>query len=91
MIGELGKRGIGWYLDADNEEAVQEIASFFDVTGTNPGNWAGLTLGTIYVVWPLDFIPDFIPGIGYMDDAAILRLSWTVGGKFWEFGDWLLS
>lgn len=91
MIGDLCKRGLGWYLDPDNDEAVEEIASLFEVTQTNPGNWAGLTLGSVYVVWPLDFIPDFIPIIGYMDDAVVLRLSWTIGGTLWDVADWLLS
>ncbi len=44
------------------------------------GNYRGLSLRTlislvaalIYVLSPVDFIPDFIPGIGLIDDAAVL-------------------
>jgi len=27
-----------------------------------------------YVIWPLDFLPDVIPGLGQLDDVAILLL-----------------
>jgi uncharacterized membrane protein YkvA (DUF1232 family) len=44
------------------------------------GNYRGLSVGTlaslvaalIYVLSPVDLIPDFIPGIGLIDDAAVL-------------------
>ena len=44
------------------------------------GNYRGLSMRTlvllvaalIYVLSPVDFIPDFIPGIGLIDDAAVL-------------------
>lgn len=42
--------------------------------------WASLVKATatiIYLVSPLDFIPDFIPFVGLMDDFALI--SWTVG------------
>jgi uncharacterized membrane protein YkvA (DUF1232 family) len=28
----------------------------------------------LYVVSPVDFVPDFIPGIGFLDDAAVVAL-----------------
>jgi uncharacterized membrane protein YkvA (DUF1232 family) len=28
-----------------------------------------------YTLWPLDVIPDVIPGIGWLDDAGILGLA----------------
>jgi uncharacterized membrane protein YkvA (DUF1232 family) len=36
----------------------------------------------IYFVSPLDFVPDFIPGLGQVDDLAVL---FTGGKKAWEF------
>ncbi len=44
------------------------------------GSYRGLSLRTLaslaaailYVVSPVDLIPDFIPGIGLIDDAAVL-------------------
>lgn len=32
--------------------------------------------GLIYFVMPVDFTPDFIPGIGYIDDAVVLSTLW---------------
>ncbi len=46
------------------------------------GSYRGLSVRTLaslaatllYVLSPVDLIPDFIPGIGLIDDAAILAL-----------------
>lgn len=46
------------------------------------GSYRGLSVRTIvslaaallYVVSPMDLLPDFIPGIGLIDDAAVLAL-----------------
>lgn len=35
---------------------------------------ASLAIAVIYVLSPIDMIPDFIPGIGLIDDAAVLTL-----------------
>jgi uncharacterized membrane protein YkvA (DUF1232 family) len=34
-----------------------------------------IVLVLLYVLNPLDIIPDFIPGFGYVDDAAVLALA----------------
>jgi uncharacterized membrane protein YkvA (DUF1232 family) len=44
----------------------------------------GFSLGAAYVAWPLDFIPDFIPLVGYVDDAMILNASTAIGGWLWD-------
>lgn len=31
-----------------------------------------LVLGLLYFILPVDFVPDFIPGIGYLDDITVL-------------------
>jgi uncharacterized membrane protein YkvA (DUF1232 family) len=35
---------------------------------------ASLAAALLYVLSPVDLIPDFIPGIGLIDDAAVLAL-----------------
>lgn len=35
------------------------------------------TAGIIYIVSPIDLIPDVVPLIGQIDDAAVLGLVWT--------------
>ncbi|MBK9306463.1 MAG: DUF1232 domain-containing protein [Nitrospira sp.] len=46
------------------------------------GSYRGLSVRTIvslaaallYIISPMDLLPDFIPGIGLLDDAAVLGL-----------------
>ncbi|MHC9510397.1 YkvA family protein [Kangiella sp. M94] len=38
------------------------------------GTIAVIAAAILYFVSPIDAIPDFIPGIGYIDDAAIIAL-----------------
>ena len=37
-----------------------------------------IAAGLIYLVLPLDLVPDFIPGIGYIDDALVLSTLWKI-------------
>ncbi len=39
-------------------------------------NAALIAAGLIYFVLPTDLTPDFIPGIGYLDDALVLNILW---------------
>jgi uncharacterized membrane protein YkvA (DUF1232 family) len=29
-------------------------------------------LAVLYVIWPLDFVPDLLPGLGQLDDIGVL-------------------
>ncbi len=35
---------------------------------------ASMAAGILYVLSPVDLVPDFIPGIGLIDDVAVLAL-----------------
>lgn len=35
----------------------------------------------LYFLMPIDFVPDFIPGIGLIDDALVLRTLWSILSK----------
>ena len=39
---------------------------------------AMIAAGLIYFVLPMDLTPDFIPGIGYIDDAVVLGTLWKL-------------
>ena len=87
MKGDLLDRGIGWYYTYEEViESADRDGPLF--TGNiNPGHFLGFALGAIYVAWPLDFIPDAVPVIGYLDDAAVLSLSTNLGGWLWDLMD----
>ncbi len=36
--------------------------------------FAALFAGVLYIIFPVDFLPDFIPGVGWLDDAAIFTV-----------------
>ncbi len=38
------------------------------------GSMAAIAAAVLYFASPIDVIPDFIPGFGYIDDAAVLVL-----------------
>lgn len=40
-----------------------------------------LTAAIFYIIMPIDMIPDFVLGLGILDDAAVLGLIWTLVKK----------
>ncbi len=43
----------------------------------------------IYFVSPVDLIPDMIPGVGYVDDAAVIAFALTmVGDDLEDYKNW---
>jgi len=62
---ELGKVMLGMLKDLKNGE--YKNVPWFTI--------ATIALSLLYVLNPLDVIPDFIPGLGYVDDLAVLSIS----------------
>jgi uncharacterized membrane protein YkvA (DUF1232 family) len=49
---------------------------------TTPGRVKGVLLAALaYFVMPFDIIPDFLPVIGFTDDAAVLALAFSIVSK----------
>ena len=42
---------------------------------------ASLVFAVGYFLNPVDLIPDFIPVVGYLDDAAVLAIAWKCAGS----------
>ncbi len=52
---------------------------------------ATIVLGLLYILNPMDIIPDFIPGVGYIDDLAVLSIGmgW-IESDLHRYLDWRL-
>lgn len=53
---------------------------------------ASIVVTLLYVLNPLDLVPDFIPGIGYIDDLAVMSISmgW-IETDLHKYLDWRLE
>jgi uncharacterized membrane protein YkvA (DUF1232 family) len=53
---------------------------------------ATIVMALLYILNPLDLVPDFIPGVGYIDDIAVLTLGLTwIETDIHTYLDWKLS
>ncbi|MDX1761253.1 MAG: YkvA family protein [Christiangramia sp.] len=79
---ELGKVMFG--MLKDYRKGVYSKVPWFTI--------ATIAFALLYILNPLDIVPDFVPGIGYIDDLAVL----TFGLRFIEsdihnYLDWKLE
>ncbi|QNJ98096.1 YkvA family protein [Constantimarinum furrinae] len=53
---------------------------------------ATIVMALLYVLNPLDLVPDFIPGLGYLDDVAVLSIGigW-IESDLHSYIDWKLD
>lgn len=56
---------------------ISMLRSYYDGTYKEPPYKVILAVVSVLIYWiaPVDLIPDFIPGIGYVDDAAVVALA----------------
>jgi uncharacterized membrane protein YkvA (DUF1232 family) len=80
------KEDVGWF-----GELLGRIRTLWDMIRDRDFqiDWktkALIAAGLLYFVLPTDFTPDFIPGIGYIDDALVLATLWRmVSSKIDEY------
>lgn len=79
---KLGKIMVGMLKDVKN--GVYPEVPWFTV--------ATIVLSLLYLLNPLDLIPDFIPGIGYIDDLAVLAIAtgW-IESDLHKYLDWKIK
>ncbi len=53
---------------------------------------ASIAFSLLYVLNPMDIVPDFIPGLGYIDDFAVLTFSLRfIESDLHKYLDWKLD
>jgi uncharacterized membrane protein YkvA (DUF1232 family) len=79
---ELGKIMIGMVKDVKNGSYPN--VPWFTI--------ATIVMALLYVLNPLDLIPDFIPGVGYIDDLAVfsIGIGW-IESDLHKYLDWKIS
>ena len=79
---ELGKVMIGMLKDLKN--GVYPEMPWFTI--------ATVVLALLYVLNPFDVIPDFIPGLGYIDDLSVLAIGtgW-IESDLHKYLDWKIK
>jgi uncharacterized membrane protein YkvA (DUF1232 family) len=72
---KVGQYADGFYAFQDQSLAMLRMLKAWyarEYTGLSKRAVVGLIASAIYIANPLDFIPDFIPFIGRLDDSLVL-------------------
>lgn len=79
---ELGKLMFG--MLQDYRKGIYSSVPWFTI--------ASIAFALLYVLNPLDLMPDFIPGLGYVDDFAILTVTLRfIETDLHKYLDWKLE
>lgn len=79
---ELGKIMIG--MLQDYRKGIYSNVPWFTI--------AAIAFSLLYVLNPFDIIPDFIPGLGYIDDLAVLSFGLRfIESDLHNYLDWKLE
>lgn len=79
---ELGKVMLG--MLGDYRKGIYKDVPWFTI--------ASIAFSLLYVLNPLDIVPDFIPGIGYIDDFAVLTFALKfIESDLHKYLDWKLE
>jgi uncharacterized membrane protein YkvA (DUF1232 family) len=80
-----GEPGVGERLRAVPRLVTATVRGRYH--GTTKGRLGLLALAVLYVVSPVDVLPDVLPLIGIADDAMVI--AWLAGALLTETGDFL--
>jgi uncharacterized membrane protein YkvA (DUF1232 family) len=79
---ELGKVMFG--MLKDYRKGIYSNVPWFTI--------AAIAFGFLYILNPLDIIPDFLPGIGYVDDFAVFTFALRfIESDLHNYLDWKLE
>lgn len=99
IVGQLKK---GFQKATENQGPLvgvwHQLQLFFDLckdyyegryTDVDRKTLIVIVAGLLYFISPLDFIPDFVLGVGFLDDAFILGYVYKkVAGELKKYQDW---
>ena len=70
LLGSVAKMSQGNRFSAGFKNSITELVG--DVTGGSLGNKALAISALMYLVMPMDMVPDFIPLTGFADDMFVI-------------------
>lgn len=84
-------KGRGGELWEDTQILVRLLKAWRSgaYNGVSSQSLAVMVAGILYVISPLDLIPDFVPVIGFVDDASVMAwLFESIGKELKNFRQW---
>lgn len=77
-----------WVNETSAPDSVKRFVRHFIRAGTDldmpAKHLAVLVAAVLYVICPIDAIPDFLPVIGWSDDISVIALATRIIGPHWQ-------